>query len=85
MSVGIARIRAEPDVIRKGCIDKGEDPGVVDRALDLDEQVRALRAAYVEDRTQQKAIDRRIGEIMREVAIIDKQLHEYLVRLGLEE
>ena len=85
MSVGIARIRAEPDVIRKGCIDKGEDPAMVDRALALDEQARTLRDAYVEDRTQQKAIDRRIGEITREVAAIDKQLHEYLVRLDLEE
>ena len=26
MSVGIARLREEPDAIRKGAVDKGEDP-----------------------------------------------------------
>ena len=33
MSVGLQRLREEPDVIRKGAIDKGEDPALVDRAL----------------------------------------------------
>ncbi len=43
MSVGIQRLRDEPDVIRAGALDKGEDPALVDRALELDERRRALR------------------------------------------
>ena len=31
MSVGLQRLRDEPDVIREGAIDKGEDPALVDR------------------------------------------------------
>jgi len=33
VSVGLARLREEPDAIRKGAADKGEDPGLVDAAL----------------------------------------------------
>jgi hypothetical protein len=33
MSVGLQRLREEPDAIRQGAIDKGEDPGLVDTAL----------------------------------------------------
>ena len=36
MSVGLQRLREEPDVIRQGAIDKGEDPALVDRAIALD-------------------------------------------------
>ena len=42
MSVGVQRLRDEPDVIRQGAIDKGEDPSVVDRALELDGRRRRL-------------------------------------------
>ena len=42
MSVGLQRLREEPDAIRKGAIDKGEDPAVVDRALELDARRRQL-------------------------------------------
>ena len=40
MSVGLQRLRDEPDVIRQGAIDKGEDPAIVDRALELDAERR---------------------------------------------
>ena len=36
MSVGLQRLREDPDAIRKGAIDKGEDPALVDRALAAD-------------------------------------------------
>ena len=36
MSVGLQRLREEPDAIRKGAIDKGEDPALVDAALAAD-------------------------------------------------
>ncbi len=42
MSVGLQRLRDEPDVIRKGAIDKGEDPALVDAALELDARRRQL-------------------------------------------
>ena len=42
MSVGLQRLRDEPDVIRQGAIDKGEDPALVDRALELDGERRRL-------------------------------------------
>ena len=42
MSVGLQRLRDEPDAIRQGAIDKGEDPALVDRALELDARRRQL-------------------------------------------
>jgi seryl-tRNA synthetase len=36
MSVGLQRLREDADTIRRGAVDKGEDPAVVDRALELD-------------------------------------------------
>ena len=41
MSVGLQRLRDEPDAIRQGAIDKGEDPALVDRALELDARASA--------------------------------------------
>ena len=35
MSIGLARLRGEPERIRQGAIDKGEDPTIVDSALAL--------------------------------------------------
>jgi seryl-tRNA synthetase len=44
VSVGLQRLRDEPEVIRKGAIDKGEDAVIVDRAIDVDRRHRdALR------------------------------------------
>ena len=44
MSVGLARLREEPDIIRKGAIDKGEDASLVDRALALDVERRRVQS-----------------------------------------
>ena len=44
MSVGLARLREEPDVIRKGAIDKGEDAALVDQALALDVERRRVQS-----------------------------------------
>ena len=43
MSVGLARLREEPDAIRKGAADKGEDPTLVDAALAADARRRELQ------------------------------------------
>jgi seryl-tRNA synthetase len=42
MSVGLQRLRDEPERIRQGAIDKGEDPGLIDMALELDTRRRRL-------------------------------------------
>ncbi len=42
MSVGLQRLRDEPDLLRRATADKGEDPAVVERALELDERRRDL-------------------------------------------
>jgi seryl-tRNA synthetase len=44
MSVGVQRLRDEPDVIRKGSLHKGEDPELVDRALEIDAERRRVQA-----------------------------------------
>jgi seryl-tRNA synthetase len=65
MSVGLERLRTEPDLIRRGAADKGEDPGVVDRALELDERRRALLAEGDGLKAERNATSKRIGEAVR--------------------
>jgi seryl-tRNA synthetase len=62
MSVGIQRLRDEPEVIRKGAIDKGEDPAVVDQALEIDATRRRLQAEADGLRADRNAASREIGE-----------------------
>ncbi|MEX1295436.1 MAG: serine--tRNA ligase [Candidatus Limnocylindrales bacterium] len=61
MSVGTVRLREEADVIRNGCIAKGEDPALVDEALVLDAQRRELLAKADAMRAQKKQISDNIG------------------------
>jgi seryl-tRNA synthetase len=65
VSVGLQRLRDEPDALRKGATDKGEDPGLVDRALELDERRRALVAEGDALKAQRNEASRRIGEAIR--------------------
>ncbi|HET9417444.1 MAG TPA: serine--tRNA ligase [Candidatus Limnocylindria bacterium] len=65
MSVGAQRLREEPDLLRQGAIDKGEDPSVVDQALQLDERRRALVAEGDALKAKRNASSKRIGEAMR--------------------
>ena len=62
MSVGVQRLRDEPDRIRQGAIDKREDPAVVDRAIEVDASRRRLQSESdtqkAERNTRQQA-DRR--------------------------
>ena len=44
MSVGLQRLREDADGVRKGTIDKGEDPRVIDAALALDAERRKVQA-----------------------------------------
>ncbi len=65
MSVGIQRLREEPDRIRQGAIDKGEDPSFVDRALALDAHRRELLAEGDRLKAERNTGSKRIGEAIR--------------------
>ncbi len=65
MSVGLQRLRDEPDVIRRGAIDKGEDPTLVDRALALDAERRRLLGESETLKAERNAASRRIGESIK--------------------
>ena len=65
MSVGLQRLRDEPDVIRQGAVDKGEDPTVIDRALALDEQRRALLADVEGNRRYRNEASKKIGDLIK--------------------
>jgi seryl-tRNA synthetase len=65
MSVGAQRLREEPDRIRQGAIDKGEDPSTVDRALAADARRRALLSDGDKRKAERNAASKRIGEAIR--------------------
>jgi seryl-tRNA synthetase len=65
VSVGLQRLRDEPDVIRKGAVDKGEDPAVVDRALELDARRRQLLGESEALKAERNAASKRIGEAIK--------------------
>ncbi len=65
MSVGLQRLREEPDVIRKGAIDKGEDPVLVDQALDLDARRRQLLGDSEALKAERNAASKRIGAAIK--------------------
>ena len=65
MSVGLQRLREEPDVIRQGAIDKGEDPALVDRALELDARRRAYLGESEGLKAERNAASKRIGEAIK--------------------
>ncbi len=65
MSVGLARLREESELIRRGAIDKGEDPSVVDAALALDERRRRLLGEVDRLRAERNAVSKSIGERIR--------------------
>ena len=65
MSVGLARLREEPDAIRKGARDKGEDPALVDAALEADARRRALQGEGDALRAERNAASKSIGETIK--------------------
>jgi seryl-tRNA synthetase len=65
MSVGLQRLRDEPDVIRQGAIDKGEDPAVVDRALEVDAARRRLQAESDGLKAERNAVSKQVGEAIK--------------------
>jgi seryl-tRNA synthetase len=71
MSVGLARLREEPDAIRQGAIDKGEDPSLVDAALAADSRRRQLQGEGDVLRGERNAVSKQIGEAIKAGAAPD--------------
>ncbi|MBM4408481.1 MAG: serine--tRNA ligase [Chloroflexi bacterium] len=65
MSVGLQRLREEPEVIRKGAVDKGEDPAVVDAALAADARRRALQGEGDSLRSERNIASKAVGEAIK--------------------
>jgi seryl-tRNA synthetase len=65
MSVGSGRLREEPDIVRQGCVAKGEDPALVDQALVIDGQRRELLGMTDNLRNQKKQISESIGTAIK--------------------
>jgi seryl-tRNA synthetase len=65
VSVGLQRLRDEPDIIRQGAIDKGEDPALIDRAVELDAERRRLLAETESLKAERNAASKRIGEAIK--------------------
>ena len=65
MSVGVQRLREEPDRVRQGAIDKGEDPAVVDRAIEVDATRRRLQAESDTLKAERNTASKQIGEAIR--------------------
>jgi len=65
VSVGLARLRDEPDAIRKGALDKGEDPSVVDAALEADARRRSLQGEGDTLRAERNTASKSIGEAIK--------------------
>ena len=68
MSVGLQRLREEPDVIRRGAIDKGEDPALIDQAIELDGERRRLLAETEALKAERNTASREIGEAIKDGA-----------------
>ena len=65
MSIGVQRLREDAGRVRQGAIDKGEDPSVVDVALELDVRRRALQGEGDALRAERNTVSKRIGEVIR--------------------
>jgi seryl-tRNA synthetase len=63
--VGLQRLRDEPDRIRDGAIRKGEDPALVDRALEVDAERRRLLAEGEGLKAERNSASKRIGEAIK--------------------
>ncbi len=71
MSVGLQRLREDAQTIRDGAIRKGEDPALVDRALELDTERRRLLAEAEGLKAERNAASKQIGESIKAGAAPD--------------
>jgi seryl-tRNA synthetase len=71
MSVGLQRLRDEPDRVRDGAVRKGEDPAVVDRAIALDAERRRLLGESEAFKAERNGASKRIGDAIKGGAAAD--------------
>jgi seryl-tRNA synthetase len=71
VSVGVQRLREDAETIREGAIRKGEDPALVDRALELDAERRRLLAESETLKAERNAASKQIGESIKAGAAPD--------------
>jgi seryl-tRNA synthetase len=65
VSVGLQRLRDDAVAIRKGAIDKGEDPAIVDRVIELDTRRRTLLGDGDALKAERNAVSRQVGEAIK--------------------
>jgi seryl-tRNA synthetase len=65
MSVGLQRLREDSEAIRKGAIDKGEDPAIVDAALAAHARRRELQGEADGLRAERNAASKALGEAIK--------------------
>ena len=65
MSVGLQRLREDTDAIRRGAVDKGEDPTIVDRTLELDTRRRTLLGEGDALKAERNATSKQVGEAIK--------------------
>ena len=82
----VRRIRNESEAVRAGLARRGEDPGVVDELLRLDEQVRTLTARRDAVRAEVRSLSNQVGALFREQRTEEAAaLQEESRQLGAEE
>ncbi len=65
MSVGLQRLREDAEAIRKGALDKGEDPAIVDQAIERDARRRQLLGEGDRLKAERNAASKQIGEAIK--------------------
>jgi seryl-tRNA synthetase len=65
VSVGLQRLRDDADTVRRGAVDKGEDPALVDQVLELDGRRRRLLGEGDALKAERNAASKRIGEAIK--------------------
>ncbi|HEY8868677.1 MAG TPA: serine--tRNA ligase [Candidatus Limnocylindrales bacterium] len=65
MSVGLQRLREDAAAVRKGAVDKGEDPELVDRAVALDADRRRLLADRDGLKARRNELSQSIGRLVK--------------------
>ncbi len=82
MSVGIQRLRDDAETVRRGARDKGEDPTLVDAALELDAQRRSLLGEVDSLRAERKQVSAQVGALMKQGGAGADELRVRSVELG---
>ena len=71
MSVGLQRLRDEPEMLRRAALDKGEDPALVDAAVELDTERRRRLARTEALRAERKELSGRVAAALKSGASED--------------